>query len=114
MNVKTQAECNSLKEMAGAGRGDNLVEVWVFELFIVCFLFQLDENVADLVELGDFRLGCQKRQIESLRFSLAAADERIASMHELNLCAEQEVKSPLLKLSYISVRCLMTLPIVIR
>lgn len=51
---------------------------------------KLDENVADLVELGDFRLGCQKRQIESLRFSLAAADERIASMHELNLCAEQE------------------------
>ena len=82
--------------------GVDLVEVWVFELFIVCFLFQLDENVADLVELGDFRLGCQKRQIESLRFSLAAADERIASMHELNLCAEQEVKLPS-KLSYISV-----------
>ena len=53
--------------------------------------FQLSDNVAELVELGDFRLNCQTRQMESLRDSLTAADLRIASLHEYNASLEQEV-----------------------
>ena len=52
---------------------------------------KLNDSVADIVELGDFRLSCQKRQIESLQMGLHAADQRIASLHELNICLEQEV-----------------------
>ena len=52
---------------------------------------KLNDSVADIVELGDFRLSCQKRQIESLQMGLQAADQRIASLHELNICLEQEV-----------------------
>merc|ERR1719376_1462836 len=45
---------------------------------------------ADIVELGDFRLDAQRRQMESLQSSLNAADQRIASISQLNECLEQE------------------------
>ena len=53
---------------------------------------KLNDSVADIVELGDFRLSYQKRQIESLQSALQAADQRIASLNELNICLEQEVR----------------------
>ena len=54
---------------------------------------QVDETLADIFDLNEYRMMAHKRQIEALKTSLKAADQRISEGELINVNLETEVLS---------------------
>ena len=51
----------------------------------------MDETLADIFDLNEYRLAAHKRQIDALKASLKAADQRITESEMMNVNLETEV-----------------------
>ena len=64
----------------------------------ICTINQVDETLADIFDLNEYRMMANKRQIDALKSSLKAADQRISEAELINVNLETEVISSLVKL----------------
>lgn len=62
-----------------------------FKFPLSALLLQVESVLPEILQLGEYRLASQQREIDSLKGSLKAADERILSQNEQILGLNSEV-----------------------